>query len=105
MGTLQEPPPKNKALLRDYENPLVFLNKALLGAYGIGGVPLGSHDLLWFPSKISWSRSFFHRRMVQIFAYEVLKDGGDASKIIENWKNPYELGCYHVVSITMLIER
>ena len=44
--------------------------------------------------------------MVQIFAYEVLKDDqGDASKIIENWKNPYELGCYHVVSITMLIER
>ena len=41
------PPPGNKALLRDYENPLVSLNKALLGPYwggSIGGVPLGSHD-------------------------------------------------------------
>ena len=32
------PPPGNKALLRDYENPLVSLNKALLGPYFLGGV-------------------------------------------------------------------
>ena len=40
------PPPKatpaiNKALLRDYENPLVSLNKALLWRYFLGGVALG----------------------------------------------------------------
>ena len=29
------PPPINKALLRDYENPLVSLNKALLEHLGI----------------------------------------------------------------------
>ena len=44
------PPPGDKALLRDYW-PLVSLNKALLGPYflgggGIGGVPLGSHDIM-----------------------------------------------------------
>ena len=43
------PPPRNKALLRDHF-PLVSLNEALLGAYflggyGIGGVPLDSHDI------------------------------------------------------------
>ena len=43
------PPPRNKALLGDYL-PLVSLNKALLGAYfmggyGIGGVSLDSHDI------------------------------------------------------------
>ena len=39
------PSPGNKALLRDYENPLVSLNKALFpGGGGIGGVPLGSLD-------------------------------------------------------------
>ena len=41
------PPPGNKALLRDYQ-PLVSLNKALLGPYflggGIGGGTLDSHD-------------------------------------------------------------
>ena len=41
-------------LLRDYENPLVSLNKAgvfsgrlFLGGGSFGGVPLGSHDF-WF---------------------------------------------------------
>ena len=34
------PPPINKALLRDYQ-PLVSLNKALLGPYFLGGVALG----------------------------------------------------------------
>ena len=33
------PPPENKALLRDYENPLVSLNKALLGPYLLGDRP------------------------------------------------------------------
>ena len=42
------PPPRNKALLRDYL-PLVSLDKALLGAYflggmALGGVPLDSHE-------------------------------------------------------------
>ena len=36
-------------MIRDYENPLVSLNKALLGPYflggsSFGGVPLDSHD-------------------------------------------------------------
>ena len=44
-------PKKSPALLRDYENPLVSFNKALLGPYflgggGIGGVPLDSHDAI-----------------------------------------------------------
>ena len=37
----QSYPPISKALLRDYENPLVSLNKALLGPYFLGGVALG----------------------------------------------------------------
>ena len=32
------PPPRSKALLRDYQ-PLVSLNKALLGPYFLGGSP------------------------------------------------------------------
>ena len=45
----------NKALFRDYENPLVSLNRALLGPYflggGLGGGTLGSHEytLKWHP--------------------------------------------------------
>ncbi len=34
-------PPINNALLRDYENPLVSLNKALLGPYFLGGGSFG----------------------------------------------------------------
>ena len=39
-------PPRNKALLSDNE-PLVSLNKALLGPYFLGGVALGGP--LWLP--------------------------------------------------------
>ena len=40
-------------IFRDYENPLVSVNKALfLGGGGIGGVPLDCHDFIFILPRL-----------------------------------------------------
>ena len=72
---------------------MVFLNKALLGAYGIGGGPLRFPWFVMIPfQNLMKSVVFPQANGADFCLWGVEGRPGNASKIIENWKNPYELG-------------